>query len=96
MLDRLLARNQGLIRSALIGLILLLQRTAFLPESLAIPAGIGISFHNDNSTLSDLKSSYVMVDDASRKDLTEAFDLQFMSATAIGDLYRNVAMSCSD
>ena len=76
--------------------ILLPQRIAFLPESLAIPAGIGISFHNDNTSHSDLKSSYVMVDDESRKDMTDAFDLQFASATAIGDLYRNVAMSCSD
>ena len=76
--------------------ILLPQRIAFLPESLAIPAGIGISFHNDNTSLSDLKSGYVMVDDESRKDMTDAFDLQFASATAIGDLYRNVAMSCSD
>ena len=26
----------------------------------------------------------------------EAFDLQFASATAIGDLYRNAGKSCSD
>ena len=71
-------------------------RIAFLPESLAIPAGIGISFFSDSTSPSELKSGYVMVDDASRKDLTEAFDLQFASATVIGDLYRNVAMSCSD
>ena len=76
--------------------ILLPQRTAFLPESLAIPAGIGISFYFDNTSPSELKSRYVMVDDESRKDLTEAFDLQFASATAIGDLYRNAGISCTD
>ena len=76
--------------------ILLPQRTAFLPESLAIPAGIGISFYFDNTSPSELKSSYVMVDDESRKYLTEAFDLQFASTTAIGDLYRNAGISCTD
>ena len=76
--------------------ILLPQRTAFLPESLVIPAGIGISFYFDNTSPSELKSRYVMVDDESRKDLTEAFDLQFASATAIGDLYRNAGISCTD
>ena len=76
--------------------ILLPQRSAFLPESLAIPAGIGISFYFDNTSPSELKSSYVMVDDESRKDLTEAFDLQFASTTAIGDLYRNAGISCTD
>ena len=76
--------------------ILLPVRTAFLPESLAIPAGIGISFDFDITSRSELKSRYVMVDDESRGSLTEAFDLQFASTTAIGDLYRNVGMSCAD
>ncbi len=76
--------------------ILLPQRIAFLPESLAIPAGIGISFYSDSTSPSELKSRYIMADDASRKDLTEAFDLQFASATAIGDLYRNAGNSCAD
>ena len=47
--------------------ILLPERIAFLPESLAIPAGIGISFYFDNTSRSELKSRYVMVDDESRK-----------------------------
>ena len=76
--------------------ILLPVQTAFLPESLAIPAGIGISFDFDIASRSELKSRYVMVDDESRESLTEAFDLQFSSTTAIGDLYRNVGMSCTD
>ena len=76
--------------------ILIPFRTAFLPESLAIPAGIGISFDFDIASRSELKSRYVMVDDESRESLTEAFDLQFASTTAIGDLYRNVGMSCTD
>ena len=71
-------------------------RTAFLPETLAIPAGIGISFYRDNSSPSELKSRYVMVDDESRDTLTGAFDLQFASTTAIGDLYRNTGISCTD
>ena len=76
--------------------ILLPFQTAFLPESLAIPAGIGISFDFDIASRTELKSRYVMVDDESRDSLTEAFDLQFASATAIGDLYRNGGISCSD
>ena len=76
--------------------ILLPQRTAFLPEALAIPAGIGLSFYFDNTSPSELKSRYVMVDDESRDTLTGAFDLQFASATAIGDLYRNAGTSCAD
>ena len=76
--------------------ILLPVRTAFLPESLAIPAGIGISFDFDITSRSELKSRYVMVDDESRGSLTEAFDRQFASTTAIGGLYRNVGMSCTD
>ena len=76
--------------------ILLPLRTAFLPESLAIPAGIGISFDFDITSRNELKSRYVIVDDDSRESLTEAFDLQFASATAIGDLYRNAGTPCSD
>ena len=76
--------------------ILLPQRTAFLPESLAIPAGIGLSFDFDISSRSELKSGYVMVDDKNREILTGAFDLQFVSTTAIGDLYRNAGISCTD
>ena len=76
--------------------ILLPQRTAFHPESLAIPAGIGISFDFDIASRTELKSRYVMIDDESREGMTDAFDLQFASATAIGDLYRNVGMSCTD
>ena len=37
-----------------------------------------------------------MVDDASRDSLTEVFDLQFVSATEIGELYRNAGKSCAD
>ena len=77
-------------------MILLPLRTAFLPESLAIPAGIGISFYIDIDSRSELKSRYVMVDDESRDSLTGAFDLQFASTTAIGDLYRNTGISCTD
>ena len=76
--------------------ILLPLRTAFLPESLAIPAGIGISFDFDITSRSELKSRYVMVDDESRESLTEAFDLQFASTTAIGDLYTNAGTLCTD
>ena len=76
--------------------ILLPVQTAFLPESLAIPAGIGISFDFDITSRRELKSRYVIVDDESRETLTEAFDLQFASATAIGDLYRNTGISCTD
>ena len=76
--------------------ILLPERSAFLPEALAIPAGIGLSFYFDNTSPSELKSRYVMVDDESRDTLTGAFDLQFASTTAIGDLYRNAGISCAD
>ena len=76
--------------------ILLPIQTAFLPESLAIPAGIGISFDVDIASRTELKSRYVIVDDESRDGLTEAFDLQFASATAIGDLYHNAGISCTD
>ena len=76
--------------------ILLPQRTAFLPEALAIPAGIGLSFYFDNTSPGELKSRYVMVDDENRDTLTGAFDLQFASTTAIGDLYRNAGISCAD
>ena len=76
--------------------ILLPFRTAFLPESLAIPGGIGISFDFDITSRSELKSRYVMVDGESRGSLTEAFDLQFAATTSIGDLYRNTGMSCAD
>ena len=76
--------------------ILLPQRIAFRPESLAIPAGIGISFDSNDSSRSELKSRYVMVDDESRESMTEAFDLQFAATTAVGDLYRNAGISCTD
>ena len=76
--------------------ILLPLRTAFHPESLAIPAGIGISFDFDITSRSELKSRYVMVDDENREFLTGAFDLQFASTTAIGDLYQNTGISCTD
>ena len=76
--------------------ILLPERTAFLPEALAIPAGIGLSFYSNNTSPSELKSRYVMVDDENRDTLTGAFDLQFASTTAIGDLYRNAGISCTD
>ena len=76
--------------------ILLPLLTAFRPESIAIPAGIGISFDLDITSRTELKSRYVMVDDESRDSLTEAFDLQFASTTAIGDLYRNAGISCTD
>ena len=76
--------------------ILLPLRIAFRPESLAIPAGIGISFDFDIDSRSELKSRYVMVDDESRDSLTGAFDLQFASTTAIGDLYQNTGISCTD
>ena len=76
--------------------ILLPLGSAFRPESLAIPAGIGISFDFDDTSRSELKSRYVMVDDENREFLTGAFDLQFASATAVGDLYRNVGISCAD
>ena len=71
-------------------------RTTFLPEALAIPAGIGISIDFGIDSRSELKSRYVMVDDESQEKLTDAFDLQFASATTIGDLYRNTGISCAD
>ncbi len=76
--------------------ILLPFRNAFLPESLAIPAGIGISFDFDIASRTELNSLYVMVDDESRESLTEAFDLQFASTTTIGDLYTNAGTPCTD
>ena len=76
--------------------VLLPFQTAFLPESLAIPTGIGISFDFDIASRTELKSRYVMVDDESREAMTEAFDLQFVSSTAIGDLYRNGGIACAD
>ena len=76
--------------------ILLQLQTAFLPESLGIPAGIGISFDLDIASRTELKSRYVIVDDESRDSLTEAFDLQFASVTAIGDLYHNGGIPCTD
>ena len=57
-----------------------------------IPAGIGISFDFDIDSRSELKPRYVMVDDESRDSLTGAFDLQFASTTAIGDLYQNTGI----
>ena len=66
------------------------------PEALAIPAGIGISFDFDITSRNELRSRHVMVDDESRDSLTEVFDLQFVSATAIGDLYRNAGKPCTD
>ena len=76
--------------------ILLPFQTAFRPESLAIPAGIGISFDFDIASRTELKSRYVMVDDESRDTMIGAFDLQFASTTAVGDLYRNAGISCTD
>ena len=76
--------------------ILLPLRTAFLAEALAIPAGIGLSFDFDDLSRSELKSRYVMVDDRNREFLTGTFDLQFASATALGDLYRNAGRSCTE
>ena len=66
------------------------------PEALAIPAGIGVSFDFDITGRSELKSGYVMVDHESGDSLTEVFDLQFLAATAIGDLYRNAGKPCTD
>ena len=76
--------------------ILVPLRSLSTPEALAIPAGIGISFDYDIIGLSELKSGYAMVDHESGDSLTEVFDLQFLSATAIGDLYRNAGKSCAD
>ena len=76
--------------------VLLQLQTAFVPDVLAIPAGIGMSFGFNAAGGGDLKSGYVMVDDESRESMTEAFDLQFAATTAIGDLYRNARMSCTD
>ena len=76
--------------------VLLPFQTAFLPESLAIPTGIGISFDFDIASRTELKSRYVMVDDESREAMTEAFDLQFAATTSIGDLYRNAGISCTN
>ena len=76
--------------------ILLQLQTAFVLDLVAIPAGIGTSFGFDVTSGKELKSRYVMVDDESREGMTEAFDLQFVSATAIGDLYRNAGKPCAD
>ena len=77
--------------------ILLPLQSLATPEALAIPAGIGISSFDDDITgRSELKSGYVMVDHESGDSWTEVFDLQFLSATAIGDLYRNAGKSCAD
>ena len=76
--------------------ILLQLQTAIVLDLMAIPAGIGTSFGLDFTSGSELKSRYVMVDDVSREGMTEAFDLQFVSATALGDLYRNTCISCTD
>ena len=76
--------------------ILLQLQTAIVLDLLAIPAGIGTSFGLDLTSGSELKSRYVMVDDESRQGMTEAFDLEFVSATALGDLYRNVGRSCTE
>ena len=75
--------------------ILLQLQTAIVLDLLAIPAGIGTSFGLDLTSGSELKSRYVMVDDESRDSLTGAFDLQFASTTAIGDLYQNTGISCT-
>ena len=42
------------------------------------------------------RTHILMVDDESQESLTDAFDLQFASATTIGDLYRNTGISCTD
>ena len=76
--------------------ILLPLQSLSTPEPLAIPAGIGISFDYDITSRRELKSRYVMVNDESRDSLIEVFDLQFVSATAIGDLYRNARKPCTD
>ena len=76
--------------------ILLQLQTAIVLDLLAIPAGIGTSFGLDLTSGSELKSRYVVVDHESREGMTEAFDLEFVSATALGDLYRNVGRSCTD
>ena len=76
--------------------ILLQLQTAIVLDLLAIPAGIGTSFGLDLTSGSELKSRYVIVDDESREGMTEAFDLEFVSATALGDLYRNVGRSCTE
>ena len=75
-----------------------------VPTANRIPPGIIWRFRQGSAfpsisistSRSELKSRYVMVDDDSRESLTEAFDLQFASATAIGDLYRNAGISCTD
>ena len=76
--------------------VLLQLQNAIVLDLLAIPAGFGTSFGLDLTSGSELKSRYVIVDDVSREGMTEAFDLQFVSATALGDLYRNVGRSCTD
>ena len=76
--------------------VLLQLQNAIVLDLLAIPAGFGTSFGLDLTSGSELKSRYVIVDDESREGMTEAFDLQFVSATALGDLYRNVGRSCTE
>ena len=76
--------------------ILLQLQTAIVLDLLAIPAGFGTSFGLDLTSGNELESRYVMVDDESREGMIEAFDLEFVSATAIGDLYRNTGISCTD
>ena len=76
--------------------ILLQLQTSLVLDLLAIPAGIGVSYGGEIASRTELKSRYVMVDDESREGMTEAFELQFVSATAIGDLYRNVGKRCAD
>ena len=76
--------------------VLLQLQNAIVLDLLAIPAGFGTSFGLDLTSGSELKSRYVIVDDVSREGMTEAFDLQFVSATALGDLYRNVGRSCTE
>ena len=78
------------------GLTSRLMVTGLVCWAVAIPAGIGISFYFNNTMPGELKSRYVMVDDENRDTLTGAFDLQFVSTTAIGDLYRNAGISCAD
>ncbi len=76
--------------------VLLQLQNAIVLDLLAIPAGFGTSFGLDLTSGSELKSRYVIVDDESREGMTEAFDLEFVSATALGDLYRNVGRSCAE
>ena len=76
--------------------ILLPLQSVFTAEALTLPSGIGIPFNSDITSRSELESRYVMVDDENRDSLTEAFGLQIVSDTAIGDVYRNAGMSCAE